>query len=258
MLGVAGTGAMSATFARRGGREDERDDLDQAAAPPDGVRQGMNRVVWSADTSEPVVALTFDDGPDPELTPRILDVLDRFEVPATFFVMGYNALAHPALVAEAAARGHEIGSHTWTHLDLVDQSPEEMRRQLTLGHTVVRSAIGKDPTHFRPPYGRLSGPAVRYAAEMDNDIILWSLGRGPGTGTASEVADHVVGNVRPGDIILLHDGIGRETFDTDIEGWGPVRRRREVEVHALPRVIERTLESGMRFATVSDLLGAPA
>lgn len=258
MLGAAAAGAGGLTAGLAHGSEPtEEFDLSDAAAPPEGVRLGTRQLVWNAETVEPLATLTFDDGPDPELTPRILDTLDRFDVRASFHVMGYNAVENPGLLREIVARGHEIGSHTWSHPNLRTQTPEETERQLTLCADVIRSVTGRPVRYFRPPYGILTGPAARQAASMGYDVVLWSLGRGvPGEGTPRDVADHVVGNLRPGDIILLHDGIGTETFD-DLDGRGPVRRRRDVEVDALPEIIERSLEAGTRFTTLEELLWTP-
>jgi len=231
--------------------------IDEAAGPPDGLRLGVHRVIWSVETTEPAVAFTFDDGPDAELTWRVLDILDRYDVKATFFVMGHSVTRLPGAVTEAVARGHEIGNHTWTHVDLTRQSPEEARWQLELCQKAVQGAIGTPPKYFRPPRGLLDGTSTRYAAEANSDIILWSLGRGvSGVGTPRAVAAHVVDNVQSGDILLLHDGVGRESLRTDLDGPGPIRRRREVEIEALPAIIEGVLDRGLRPTTVSGLLAA--
>lgn len=257
MLGAAaaGAGGVSAGLASSSAQPEESPLPD--AVSPDGERLGVRRLVYSVETSQRLVALTFDDGPDPDLTPRVLDVLDRFDVPATFCVMGFNAVEHPDLLKEMIARGHEIGSHTWNHRDLGDLTPDQTKRQLSLSRDVIRSITGREARYFRPPYGRLTGVAARYAAQMGYDVVLWSLNGGIARGgTPRAVADHMVGSVRPGDVVLLHDGVGRETFDDSVEGRGPVRRRREVEVRALPEIIERSLEGGLEFTDLTDLLSA--
>lgn len=256
-MAVAGTAGTLGFLRRDDDAKKEEVPLADAAGPPDGARLGIHRVVWSVETDRPVIAFTFDDGPDPDLTPRILEILDRYEVKATFFVVGYNAERRPDLLAEAVARGHEIGNHTWRHVDLTKQRSEEARRSIALGECAVYAAVGSTPRYFRPPRGQLTGTAMRYAAENANDIVLWSVGRGVrGAGDPRSVTDHVLGEIRPGDIVLLHDGIGRETFRTNLDGPGPLRLRRDVEVRALPAIIEGTLERGLRPVTVSALLDA--
>ena len=258
LAGAATAGAVGTLGPRARGRDPSPDAmLNNAAGPPEGARLGTQRVIWSVDTDEPTVAFTFDDGPAPDLTPRILDILDDYDVKATFFVMGYSVERAPQLAAEVAARGHEIGNHTWTHVDMTRNPPTEARRQLLLCQDAVREAVGTTPKYFRPPRGQLTGTAARYAAESGYDVVLWSVGRGvSGVGTARAIADHVVTDVEPGDIVLLHDGVGREFLRTDLDGPGPVRRRRLVELEALPAIIEGTLARGLRPTTMSGLLAA--
>jgi peptidoglycan/xylan/chitin deacetylase (PgdA/CDA1 family) len=218
---------------------------------------GRQQIIWSVPTRERVLALTFDDGPDPEFTPRILDALARHGVRATFNVMGYNAIRHADLLRAVVAAGHELGNHTWTHQDLAFQSRAATRRQLERGREAIEATGGVRLRFFRPPRAELTGAAVQAAAELGNDVLLWSVTRGPGgVGTARTVADHVVRSVGPGDIVALHDGIGRGTFDRGSAAARLLRARRSVEVAALPAVIERVLARGLRFVTVSALVDA--
>lgn len=232
-------------------------DLIDAAGPPEGDRIGVQRLIWSVDTAEPMVALTFDDGPNPELTPKVLELLASYGIPATFHLMGYNVMQHPDVLLETVAKGHEVGNHTWTHVDLAQQTPKETKRQIAWGGEAIESVTGVRTRLFRPPRGRLSGTATRYAASMGYDVVLWSVGRGvPGRGRPKDVAAYVLDNLEPGDIVGLHDGIGREGLRTDLEGPGPVRLRRDVEIAALPQIIEGALERGFKLVTVSELVAS--
>jgi peptidoglycan/xylan/chitin deacetylase (PgdA/CDA1 family) len=225
------------------------------AAP--GRRLGQQRLIWSVSTDKPLAALTFDDGPDPELTPRILEVLAEHGVQATFNVMGWNALRHPDLVRAVVAAGHELGNHTWTHQDLAFQSVSQTRRQLERGREAIEQTAGVRPRLFRPPRGNLTGSAIQSAAELGYDVLLWSVTRGAaGVGTSASVADHLAGTVAPGDVVALHDGIGRGTFHPGGSGAHELRARRLVEVRALPAAVERLLGRGLRLVTVSALLAA--
>jgi len=227
------------------------------SAVPDGPGGALGRrqLVWSVPTSKPMVALTFDDGPDPQFTPRILAVLDRYRVRATFNVMGYNAIRHGDLLRAVVAGGHELGNHTWTHQDLAFQSTAATRRQLHGGLVAIQRVAGVRPRWFRPPRGELTGAAVLTAAELGQDILLWSVTRGlAGVGTPTGVAAHIVGVVGPGDVLALHDGIGRGIFDTDGALARGLRARRAVEVAALPAAIEGVLGRGLRLVTASELL----
>ena len=225
------------------------------AAP--GQRLGQQRLIWSVSTVKPLAALTFDDGPDPELTPRILEVLAEHGVQATFNVMGWNALRHPDLVRAVVAAGHELGNHTWTHQDLAFQSALQTRRQLERGREAIERTAGVRPRFFRPPRGNLTGSAIQSAAELGYDVLLWSVTRGSaGVGTPASVADHLARTVAPGDVVALHDGIGRGTFHPRGPGAHELRARRRVEVQALPAAVERVLGQGLRLVTVSALLAA--
>ncbi|HKO85991.1 MAG TPA: polysaccharide deacetylase family protein [Actinomycetota bacterium] len=253
---VAGLAGGPALLDRRGERQVR--ELNASAVPAvAGRRLGQQRLIWSVSTVKPLAALTFDDGPDPELTPRILEVLAEHGVQATFNMMGWNALRHPDLVRELVAAGHELGNHTWTHQDLAFQSALQTRRQLERGREAIERTAGVRPRFFRPPRGNLTGSAIQSAAELGYDVLLWSVTRGAsGVGTPAAVADHLAGTVGPGDVVALHDGIGRGTFHPREPGAHQLRARRLVEVQALPAAVERLLGRGLRLVTASTLLAA--
>jgi peptidoglycan/xylan/chitin deacetylase (PgdA/CDA1 family) len=253
-LAAAGT-ALGAGELERAGQE-----RGSSAIPAGLIRDlGRRQLIWSSPTSEPLAALTFDDGPDPEFTPRILAVLARYDVRATFNVMGYNAIQHRDLLRRLVDGGHELGNHTWTHQDLAFQSPAATYRQLARGLAAIEQTAGVRPRFFRPPRGELTGAAVQAAALLGHDILLWSVTRGPaGVGTPQAVADHLAGAVHPGDVVGLHDGIGRATFDPGGVQAGILQARRRVEVAALPTAIEKLLAGNLQLVTASALLDAPA
>jgi peptidoglycan/xylan/chitin deacetylase (PgdA/CDA1 family) len=252
-LAAAGTAASSRNT--RGAASGEKPIVaDEEVETPTG---GLQRIVWSVDTDKPIVALTFDDGPDPEFTPRILNVLDRYQTKATFMVMGHNAVEHPWLLRDVVRAGHEIGAHGWKHLNLAEASVEEVRNEIELGTRVIEEGAGVPVRVFRPPYGRLGEPALRLLAKSRRDIVIWSVTRGKlAWRDAEQIASHVVGSLRPGDIVDLHDGIGRGTFNRNLPVAKRLRDRREVELEGLPEILERTLARGLRFASTSDLIDA--
>jgi peptidoglycan/xylan/chitin deacetylase (PgdA/CDA1 family) len=242
---------------------DRRGDLHtrelDASAGPGGWRQplGQRMLVWSVPTSAPLAALTFDDGPDPELTPHILKVLAEHDAKATFNMMGWSATRHPELVRAVVAAGHELGNHTWTHLNLAGQPARQTRRQLDLGRQAIEAVAGVPLRWFRPPRGELTGAAVCAAAELGQDLLLWSVDRGPGgVATPAAVADHLARAVGPGDVIGLHDGIGRGTFDPQGPLARRLRARRLVELAALPVALQRLQARGIRLVSVSALVEA--
>jgi peptidoglycan/xylan/chitin deacetylase (PgdA/CDA1 family) len=252
-VGLAGA-ALAAPLAADGARRDEERG---SAIPVPGQRLGAPRLVWSVNTDRPWATLSFDDGPDPELTPTILDVLARHRVRANFNVMGHNAERHPDLLRAVVAAGHEIGNHTWTHLDLAREEPATTRQQLVEGLARIRAVVDTDVRWFRPPRGILTGLGTRVAAELGHDILMWSVTRGPeGVGTPKDVLLAVGEGTRPGDIVCLHDGIGRGTFEPDAAFARELLARRRVEVAALPAIVERLLGRGLRLVTASELLAA--
>jgi peptidoglycan/xylan/chitin deacetylase (PgdA/CDA1 family) len=202
-----------------------------------------------------VCALTFDDGPDPEFTPKILDILRSFGITATFNVMGWNALHHTALLKDVIGAGHEIGNHSWSHKDLSTTSDDDTRHEIVYGNEVIEHLSGIKLNYFRPPRGELTGAAVRITAELGLDILLWSLsGSVPGVERPQQVRDFVLSKLAPGHIIDFHDGIGRGTFDRTSPTARGLIQRRSAELVALPQIIGTALHRGYTFVTVTELL----
>ena len=219
---------------------------------------GLRPVIWSVPTATNCVAFTFDDGPDPEFTPRILDALAMVDAKATFMMMGWNCVHHPDLVARVVAEGHEVGNHTWSHLDLAKVDPATIEWELRRGRDAVERVSGKAVRYFRPPRGELSGAAVRYAAAEAQDILMWTINGGAHLETRSdEVRDHLVQAVKPGYIVDLHDGIGRGTFEPTAPFARDLVRKRSLEVAALPSALTELAQRGVRFLTITDLLAEP-
>lgn len=252
---LAGGGLASTRRPRDVPRPRPREAAEDEFTTP--ASRGMQRIIWSVDTEEPVAAVTFDDGPDPEFTPRILDLLDRFGVSATFMVMGHNAVTHPDLLRDIADAGHEIGGHGWKHLNLAETTAEETREEIEHGNRMIEARTGVPIRVFRPPYGRFGENAVRVLARSRRDLVVWSVTRGmlswrdPG-----QISSHVLGALGPGEIVDLHDGIGRATFNPRSASAQRIRRRREDELSALPRILEGAKASGLQLKTVSDLMAA--
>lgn len=216
---------------------------------------GLQRIIWRVDTDAPAVALTFDDGPDPEFTPGILELLDRHGLKATFFAMGANAERNAALLREVVAAGHEVGSHGWKHLNLTRTSAKETYAEIDAGRKAVEDTSQQPVKLFRPPYGRFGEATVRFLAAKRDDMIIWSLTRGELWWTRPErIATHVAALATPGEIVMLHDGIGRATFDRETERSLRIRTRRQIEQGALPEILDRIQQKGLKPVTVSSLI----
>jgi peptidoglycan-N-acetylglucosamine deacetylase len=156
------------------------------------------------------VWLTFDDGPDEEWPPLVLDLLAANGLTATFFVIGCNALAMPKLLRRAVEEGHEIGNHSFTHRHPWTLAEREARDEIRSGAAVISDITGRPAQWFRPPHGRLR-PCLREEAEqLGQSIALWTLSAidwGP-LGGASRIASRLA-KLRDGDVVLMHDGRGR-------------------------------------------------
>jgi cellulose synthase/poly-beta-1,6-N-acetylglucosamine synthase-like glycosyltransferase/peptidoglycan/xylan/chitin deacetylase (PgdA/CDA1 family) len=197
--------------------------------------------------AERTVALTFDDGPDPTWTPRILDVLRRHQVPATFFVVGAAAAAHPDLIRAEVAAGHEVGAHTFTHTDLGAASTLRATAELTLTQTALAGAAGINTRLLRLPYSSSAAavaarevPAARRAGRLGYVLVFatedgedW---RRPGPAV---IAAHSTPLPGQGGVVLLHDGGGDRSQTVD----------------ALDRLITTLQGRGYRFTTVSGIAG---
>lgn len=186
------------------------------------------------------VALTFDDGPNPDATPAILDTLARAGVHATFFILGRHAERWPALVRRVHDEGHAIGNHGYYHRKLHFKSPGYVRDDLTRGADAIAQACGARPALFRAPHGFRSPWVNAVARSLGERVIGWSLGvwdsDRPGV---DEIVRRTVRGVRPGSILLLHDGDGY-----DAEG-----DRRQTAA-AVPAIVMRLSERGYAFVPV--------
>lgn len=184
-----------------------------------------------------VVALTFDDGPNPDATPAILDALRARGVKATFFILGRHAERWPNLVKRVADEGHAIGNHGYFHRKLHLKSPAYVRDDLTRGTTMIERASGVKPGLFRAPHGFRSPWVTAIASSLGQRTVGWSLGvwdsDRPGV---DAIVRKTIDGTRPGSILLLHDG----------DGYDPGGDRMQT-AQAVPLIIDRLLEDGYRF-----------
>lgn len=258
--GIAATGVAGGAVGRATTPESQSAAIREArdfSVAPTGKQgwYGTRQVVWSVDTTERAVALTFDDGPDPELTPTVLDLLARHGIRSTFCCMGWNVEKHPDLFARVVAAGHEIGNHGWSHRNLAQFPVATAESEIRRSHDLLTERAGAPPRWYRPPRGELTGAAVRLAAELGCDVLLWSYyGDLPGEQQPAEVRRYVVENLRPGAIIDMHDGIGRGTFHRSGDDGKSLLRRRHAELAALDDIINDGLRRGYRFVTAGELV----
>jgi peptidoglycan/xylan/chitin deacetylase (PgdA/CDA1 family) len=183
------------------------------------------------------VALTFDDGPNPDATPLILDALAARGVRATFFILGRHAERWPDLVKRVSAEGHSIGNHGYFHRKLHFKSPGYVRNDLTLGTEAIVRTAGVRPRLFRAPHGFRSPWVTPIARSLGQRTVGWSFGVWDSDRPGRDViVERIVKGARPGSILLLHDG----------DGYDPQGDRVQT-AQAVPLIVDRLLEEGYRF-----------
>ena len=200
-----------------------------------------NIVVIRGSLNENKVALTFDDGPDPRYTPKILDKLKKHGVKATFFVMGARANAHKEIIKRMANEGHEIGNHSYWHPNFPKETVDRRSWEINETDKVLQSIAGYKPRLFRAPYGALNDELVQRLSEMNNIAVTWSVDTTDWLQlTAEQIQKNALGNVHPGAIILMHDG---GDWTMDLSGT----------VEALDTIIPKLKKDGMQIVTVPEL-----
>ena len=194
----------------------------------------------SVQTDSMKIALTFDDGPHPTLTPKILSILEKYQVPATFFMVGRNVANYPDAARAVLRAGHEVGNHTYSHYHMKLLDEESLNDELGLCEDVLEELCEYRPHLFRPPEGAVTQYVENCSDLGDYTLILWSLDtRDWETRNQQKIVNTVLENVRPGDIILMHDFIGRKSKTPE----------------ALEALLPELLRRGYEFVTVSQLLG---
>jgi peptidoglycan/xylan/chitin deacetylase (PgdA/CDA1 family) len=187
------------------------------------------------------VVLTFDDGPDPDTTPRALDALDAANAKATFFVIGRKAEKHPEVVRSILERGHAIGLHSYAHDRLFAlRGPSRWRKDLKRGARVLEGVTGARPRLFRPPIGHTVPHTARIVRELGLRVIGWNVSANDGIrASAKEVAERVVRMARDGSIVLLHDAAERGNHEP-------------AGVAALPEILTGLKAKGLDVVPLSE------
>jgi peptidoglycan/xylan/chitin deacetylase (PgdA/CDA1 family) len=198
-------------------------------------------VVWEVKTNQPLIALTFDDGPDPAQTNAILDLLKRYEARCTFFVIGKRVDAFPDTAMRIVSEGHEIANHTYNHKYFQNSSPAQIEADLKKTEEAIHRATGQHSVLFRPPGGVFNEKLVATANSMGLKPVIWSWHQDtkdwvrPGV---AQITNKVLRNARNGDIVLFHDYI----------------RGKSQTLQALETILPELVGRGFQFVTVSALM----
>ncbi len=204
----------------------------------------FGRIFGRGRADEPIIALTFDDGPNEPYTSRLLDILHRADVRATFFVIGRNVVRAPEVVARMVHEGHEVGNHTFDHVVLPLATPGRVRAQIRRASDAIAGATGARPALFRAPHGWRNPWVDRVAREEGCRPVAWTLGvwdtDRPG---ADVIRQRVARGLSNGCVVLLHDGRGTEA-SADASQL----------VAALPGILDDARARGFRFVTLGQLI----
>ncbi|HNB30109.1 MAG TPA: polysaccharide deacetylase family protein [Saprospiraceae bacterium] len=198
---------------------------------PKFVQHLMPQLQWRVEDAGNSLYLTFDDGPIPEVTPWVLDILAKWNAKATFFCVGENIIKHPEIFEQLKSEGHSIGSHTHNHLSGWSSSNRDYLRNVTQAATLANSSL------FRPPYGRITPMQVRLLKNRYK-IVMWDVLSGDFDPAIEpqDCLDNVIRNTRSGSIIVFHDSI---------------KARKNLE-YALPKILEHFCTKGYVFSSLKN------
>ncbi len=212
-----------------------------------GIKAGMDQ--QDACSSLPVrrkcMALTFDDGPYPPYTGRLLDVLKEKKIRATFFLVGEQARMHPDLVRRMVDEGHTVGLHAFRHRDFLKLTEEEKEKDLQQGKEILQSITGKKPNYWRPPHGFRDSSVMKIASVKDLQVVNWSVIPRDWTGIdKQEIYNRVMDKAEDGAIVLLHDG------DSPL-----YKASRQATVDAVGPLIDSLREKGYHLVSLEEYAG---
>ncbi|MFJ7736678.1 polysaccharide deacetylase family protein [Lysinibacillus sp. NPDC097287] len=197
------------------------------------------QILWEIKTNEKIIAITFDDGPHKKHTPEVLDLLEKYNAKATFFVVGEHADKNPEIALRMYEEGHELAIHTYTHP--LRTSVPNLMKEIKQTHETIYGITGFSPTLFRPVEGQYTDAMIDAIVKEGYKVVMWSWHldtmdwKSPG---ASKIVDTVLKNVKEGSVVLFHDGGGN----------------RQQTIKALEKILPELEKQGYKFLTISELL----
>ena len=197
------------------------------------------QILWEIKTDEKIIALTFDDGPHKKHTPEVLDLLEKYNAKATFFVVGEHAEKNPEIALRMYEEGHELAIHTYTHP--LRTSVPNLMKEIKQTHETIYGITGFSPTLFRPVEGQYTDAMIDAIVKEGYKVVMWSWHldtmdwKSPG---ASKIVDTVLKGVKEGSVVLFHDGGGN----------------RQQTIKALEKILPELEKQGYKFLTISELL----
>lgn len=203
-------------------------------------RDFSNKIIKGVRTKDKVIALTFDDGPNPQYTPKLLNVLKKNDVKCTFFVLAESAQKYPEVIKSIESEGHLIGLHSLKHSNAIFSSPNKTRNDFSESVDIMND-LGINVKFFRPPWGIFNPLTYHYAKTNNFKIVLWSIHAMDWSrwATVEYIKKRLICGVKPGDIILLHDGRGAKNSP-------------QKTINALKFVLPTLKEKGYKFVSIDE------
>lgn len=195
--------------------------------------------IWKGDASRRQVYLTFDDGPHPEYTRAVIDILKEYQAPATFFVNGKNILQHPGILHSLIKNGQGIGNHGFSHQKLSGKRAAFIKDELNRTNELIGKVTGVPPRFFRPPHGRFDLRFRKFMDQTQMRLVVWSLLTYDFSDPSPQcLTDRVINHLHPGAILVFHDGL----------------KNTPVMLEALPGILKEIHQRGYTFARLEDLV----
>ncbi len=199
-------------------------------------------IIKKGNENKKMIALTFDDGPDEDFTPQILDILKKYNAKATFFVVGQKVEWNPEIVKRAYDEGHEIGNHTFTHINICKNSNEKILKEISETQQAIKNVTGYEPNLFRPPYRAMNESLFNIIKSNNMKVVLWSDidtkdWSNPG---AYNIVKSIEDKASNGTIVVLHD-------------YNKIRNDKSQTIIALEEIIPKMQSLGYEFVTVSEI-----
>lgn len=204
----------------------------------------LPNLFWKWQTDEKVVSFTFDDGPDPTNTPKILDILKKNNARATFFVSGSKMILHPLIIQKILAEGHQLANHSFEHKNFLFKSKKWMKNQIEKTDNLIAAAGQRGEACFRPPFARFGLGLLKLLIQKKKILILWNIPTRDYKNVKNEIIyETVLKKAKPGSIVVMHDG-GKE-LSSDMN--------RENTILALTELLPALAERGFSFVTIDEM-----
>jgi len=204
------------------------------------------KFIYKVKTTDKVIALTFDDGPNPDFTEKILDIFKEKGIKATFFTTGRSIENNKSIVQRMINEGHELGNHSYSHINLIFKKKKVILDEIVRTDKLIREFGVKGDIHFRPPYGRILLTAASVLATLNKKVIMWNVPTKDYKENDPEIIlKRIYKRVKPGSIIVLHDS-GLDKPEKIID--------RNATIIAVKQIVKELPKKGYKFKTISELI----